>query len=250
MATIHGSVGRGGKNFPDDCKIVQTLLNKHLSTMPSVGELTVDGVVGPRTIGAIVEFQKYYMQLAKPDGLVDVGGATLTRLSEKDVKTAYGTTIEPVVTGKALPEPALRVLLEIMRESNNAEARVTSVTRTAADQARIMYEAIQLYGVQYSFDLYSGPGDKVTQIYVDNQAKPRDQVIGLMEEKIKEIGPAKVSLHCSESHHVFDVAPSSVAHGSSFLKAARHHPKVSRVLDPDSKPKDVAYHIEIPKSRL
>jgi hypothetical protein len=66
-----------------------------------------------------------------------------------------------------------------------------------------------------------------------------------MPEVFKEIGPAKVSKHISESHYVFDVAPSSITNKPAFLKAAKAHKAVTNVLEP---PADRAYHIEIRKN--
>jgi len=56
-----------------------------------------------------------------------------------------------------------------------------------------------------------------------------------------------VSKHCSDTHYVFDVAPSSIADKRAFVAAARSHEAVTRFLGP---PLDPAYHIEIPREAL
>src|SRR5262245_27927705 len=66
---LKGSVGAGGKNNPDDVKAVQAAL-----------KIAVDGTCSPATIEAIKSFQKSIGQ-AKPDGRVDVGGATSKALA-------------------------------------------------------------------------------------------------------------------------------------------------------------------------
>jgi hypothetical protein len=67
--SLKGSVGAGGKNNPEDVKAVQTAL-----------KLTADGNCSPATIEAIKAFQKSIGH-AKPDGRVDVGGATSKALA-------------------------------------------------------------------------------------------------------------------------------------------------------------------------
>ncbi len=70
---ISGSVGQGGKNQADDVSAVQQLLNDKGDS------LTVDGQVGPKTIGAISKFQM--ANLGFSDGRVDPGGQTWGALS-------------------------------------------------------------------------------------------------------------------------------------------------------------------------
>jgi len=79
MANISASVGTRGINHSHDVVTVQTLLNAHLGRL-RLPTLKVDGKCGPRTIGAIVGFQKQVMQLSFPDGLVEAGGRTLAAL--------------------------------------------------------------------------------------------------------------------------------------------------------------------------
>jgi hypothetical protein len=204
--------------------------------------LTVTGVADGATIGAIEEFQRRVMKATRPDGRIDPNGRTFALLDG----TAGSSAI--VISGLVLPPPAKRVLTEILQAAGLTKAQVTSVARTPADQARIMYENIASRGdagVAFSYNLYGAGGDKVTKVYADNKTKPRDQVIRLMAEKITEIGPATVSKHISESHYVFDVAPSSITDKPAFVKAAKAHKAVANVLEP---PSDPAYHIEIPKN--
>jgi len=239
MATLTRSVGRGGANLRQDVITVQTLLNKKIGSLVPLRPLAVSGVADPPTINAIEEFQRRIVKVAKADGLVEPNGRTFAVLDG-------GSAIR--ITGLALPEPAKRVLTEILQSAGLSTAQVTSVARTPADQARIMYENIVSRGdkgVAFSYNLYGAGGDKVTKVYADNKTKPRDEVIRLMEAKIKEVGPAAVSKHISETHYVFDVAPSSITNKPAFLKAAKSHKAVTNVLEP---PSDPAYHIEIPKN--
>lgn len=80
MVTISASVGQNGVNRPEDVKKVQTLLNqnRHLSDHP---EITEDSISGPKTIGAIRNFQRKVVGMNNPDGRVDPGGKTITALN-------------------------------------------------------------------------------------------------------------------------------------------------------------------------
>jgi len=72
---ISGSVGQGGKNSSADVSAVQTALNAKAKA-----GLRVDGKCGPKTIGAIQDFQKA-MSMPKPDGRIDPGRGTARALS-------------------------------------------------------------------------------------------------------------------------------------------------------------------------
>lgn len=71
---ISGSVGQGGKNEPQDVARVQALLDAR-GFEPGAA----DGSVGPRTIGAIVEFQRRFLKVT--DGRVDPNGRTWRELN-------------------------------------------------------------------------------------------------------------------------------------------------------------------------
>lgn len=80
---ITASVGAGGVNRQQDVRTVQELLNK---VFPGWGgpeeKLAVDGLVGPKTIGAIRRFQQAQLgTIFTPDGRVDPGHRTLHRLN-------------------------------------------------------------------------------------------------------------------------------------------------------------------------
>src|SRR3954454_2529692 len=72
---ISGSVGRGGKNLPQDVMAVQTALNNRIKA-----GLNVDGKCTPQTIAAIETFQKNLGQF-KPDGRVDPGRGSARALA-------------------------------------------------------------------------------------------------------------------------------------------------------------------------
>ncbi len=71
---ISGSVGLGGKNRPQDVRIVYALFNEILSK-----PLEVSDQVSDELIQAIKDMQKLFMP--HPDGRIDVGGRTWRRLT-------------------------------------------------------------------------------------------------------------------------------------------------------------------------
>lgn len=75
MEDISKSVGIGGVNRPADVRIVQRLLNAREFPCGRV-----DGDCGPRTRAAILAFQDTFLR--RPDGLIEPGGITITRLNE------------------------------------------------------------------------------------------------------------------------------------------------------------------------
>ena len=126
-----------------------------------------------------------------------------------------------------------------------------STIRTPADQARIMFDAIESEGVAYSMGLYGPAGDKVTDVYVAGKlAGKSDREIKIdMESKINAVGPTKVSNHIKDpvKINVVDIAPSSIQNKPEFIKAVNEAMKsgsVSKFLQP---PIDKAYHLEIPQ---
>lgn len=108
MATIHGSVGRQGRNQREDVKVVQALLNKSLT--PAAKPLAVDGLVGPKTIGAIEDYQRRVVKLRSPDGRIDVNGPTFRALNGEPVKAPApvpGELARDPVLMKATMKPIL-----------------------------------------------------------------------------------------------------------------------------------------------
>jgi hypothetical protein len=154
---------------------------------------------------------------------------------------------EPVLEGVPIPDPAAAILKGILRIAGIAGATVTSGYRTPAEQARVMYENCVSKGGAYNHALYCAAGDHVVDVFEANRDRPRATVIQLMTEKILSIGPSNVSMHMSDTHYTFDVAPSSIPEDkhTAFVAAVLGNKAVSKLLQP---PKDPAYHLEIPKA--
>jgi hypothetical protein len=248
MSKITHSVGRAGVNRPQDVAQVREMLNRQIGALTPYAPLAPTGACDCPVMALIEEFQRRVMGVPAPDGRIDPNGRTLRALESMGAAAKPGSApAPPNVSGLALPPAALKVLKEVLAAAGIQSARVTSVSRTPAEQARVMYENCASRGAAFNKKMYAAAGDKVVAVYEANTGKARHEVIALMLAKIREVGPDKVSKHISDSHYTFDVDPSSIppAKHKAFLQALGSHPAVSNVIPP---PVDPAFHIEIPKS--
>ncbi|WP_065861115.1 peptidoglycan-binding domain-containing protein [Vibrio cidicii] len=101
---LTASVGIGGKNAEKDVKIIQQSLNKILGSLKNVIALKVDGKLGSRpekskTVEAIKVFQKSLVGMARPDGLIEVNGRSLRKLSDLIMQQPLTSTYALPITG-------------------------------------------------------------------------------------------------------------------------------------------------------
>lgn len=91
MRAISHSVGERAANHHADVSVVQDLLNLIPKTQGGPHALLkADGIMGPKTLRAIREFQHKGCGFRWPDGRVDPGGKTIKHLQEKAAQ--YGET--------------------------------------------------------------------------------------------------------------------------------------------------------------
>jgi hypothetical protein len=164
------------------------------------------------------------------------------------------------IYGVVIPVGARMVLEEILLSCGIYSCKVTSFARTPEDQARVMWENCSaelpatlrvLYkdSVHRQRSLYKAPGQAVVDVYAAHRTLSREACTALMLEKILEVGPSKVSLHCAPAEGpvwVVDIGPSSIPYAQrvKFCEAAKAHGRVTKFLEP---PADPAYHLEILK---
>lgn len=97
MITITASVGQNGRNKQADVLAIQRALNKiSAGKGGATPPLAEDGLVGPKTVGAIMRFQRVNVGLIV-DGRVDVDKDTLARIN-----SVLGPKPEPKFTDKNL----------------------------------------------------------------------------------------------------------------------------------------------------
>lgn len=77
--TINRSVGRSGANIDKDVRLIQSLLCVYLRNN-SQTTIAINGNCDNKTIETITSFQKNFVKLTKPDGLVAPNGKTFTAL--------------------------------------------------------------------------------------------------------------------------------------------------------------------------
>jgi D-alanyl-D-alanine carboxypeptidase/Putative peptidoglycan binding domain len=143
---LKGSVGEGGKNWPDDVQLIQTLLKKAGTLLGRV-----DGKCGPKTIAAIVGFQKTIMK--KPDGRIDPAGHSWIALSHPSVQPS---TLAPATTKGQWSGDSARWPQEKKLASLNADLRpkVEKILKSLADSG---FQPKVFYGwrsVQVQLELY------------------------------------------------------------------------------------------------
>jgi peptidoglycan hydrolase-like protein with peptidoglycan-binding domain len=94
---ISRRVGIGMLNQPDDVKIIQTMLNDAFKPSPN---LEPDGICGPKTVSAIMRFQKA-IGMKKPDGWIAPDRYTFKQLLEHSGH--WSVTASFVLDGVVLP---------------------------------------------------------------------------------------------------------------------------------------------------
>lgn len=163
------------------------------------------------------------------------------------------------ITGHRLPPKAEAILKEILQSAGLHSARVTDTTRSFEQQAQTIVDYYKLHGSPAAKHLYaSGPGGVAIDIYEKEiKSKPLTEVWRLMAASMRDAiqkerlaGGQRHLMHTSETHCVFDLAPSSIIDRQAFVREAAKHPKISRFLHPASSPPDKAFHLEIPNWKL
>lgn len=224
MATISGSVGRGGVNRRQDVIIIQTLINHHIRLLAPLSPLRIDGAVGPRTIAAIEEFQRRVLYMQRPDGRVDPLGQTLKKLdSAKNVGTAPGNGSAPAVNDPAIE--ALQLAATAKKAAyalKKAHPTVvfTSGRRNKADQARAMAGNV-VANRQWIKQTYADTkASRECQKWVDNHptARTKEEIAAGLLSVLNGLTDAEIGrLSKHLSGEAFDVQP--VAQNANEIKA-------------------------------
>ncbi len=172
-------------------------------------------------------------------------------------KKKKSTTISVQAVNRTLSAHSQTVITDLLRKAGQESAKITSVTRTPEDQARIMFDKLEGKtggkdrGVDGQKALYGKKGDSVIDVYLkakdagDNDVEIKRKMIA----QIYAVGPSKVSKHCADPSklNAIDIDPKSINHKEVFeevLEEAKKKGIISNYLKP---PLDSAYHIEIPQ---
>jgi hypothetical protein len=177
-----------------------------------------------------------------PDGL-EIGRAGL-EAAGGEVTIAFGPNTRSV----DVTPFSRQVLSDIMRLAGITQVVISSTSRRPEEQARVMFDNLERFGVAHQKALYGPSGDRVIEVYQQAKRASRDAatIKALMAQEIVRIGPTRVSRHASDPNvlNVFDVAPSSVTRRAAFEQAVRSDQRVTKFIVP---PTDPGYHLEIPQ---
>lgn len=175
-------------------------------------------------------------------------GASSEEAKPESAEAAPSIGFGPNAKASDVTEFSRGVLLDIMRAANVTSVKVSSTSRSPADQARVMFANLEQFGVAHQRALYGPSGDRVIDVYARSKSAGSGvaAIRAAMTAEILRIGPTRVSRHAADPRvlNVFDVAPNSVARTQAFELAVRSEPRVAKFLTP---PADPGYHLEIPQ---
>jgi peptidoglycan hydrolase-like protein with peptidoglycan-binding domain len=118
------SVGRGGRNQPDDVQAVQEALN-----LQNQAGLEVDGKCGPKTIAAISAYQRK-IGFHRPDGLIEPGKRTARSLAGSPSAGSVGPEVPSRPTAADTTEPPANLPSQ-SGNNGNADPLLPVVSETA-----------------------------------------------------------------------------------------------------------------------
>ena len=162
-----------------------------------------------------------------------------------DVRINWGPNANRQVVDARL----IDVIKDGLRAAGASNGTISSTARTAADQARAMFQNIVRTGAAAQLAEYRAPGQAVIRVYIAETAgmtaqQIRDNAAAIraaMEAEINRQGPQNVSLHCADPAviSVVDVPLSAFNATNRALFRNSVEPRVTRVLDENN-----VYHIE------
>lgn len=232
--------------------------------------ITVDGDCGSGTVKAIKDIQR---QIQQPQtGFVAMGDATWNFLMGKSIAlieaakatipaaeavtannnsdsttptlTPDQVTLTPAAGVAAIPAAKLAVLKEILAKAGEAKATITSYSRTAEEQARIMYNNIIKDGEAKNKASYKNPAAAATVVDAFMTAlkagKNGQEIYAATLAAVNKAGAANLSDHCG-SNPAIDIDPASLKDAAKFEAALKADSRVKAVTPPN----DPLYHLII-----
>lgn len=129
------------KNERADVALIQLLLNLMIATS---NKLVIDGLVGPKTIEAIIWFQYEYVRMPEPDGVVDPRGETLAELDHQTGDLTYYHAWSGVEMDSFLEGNTNRLAKDFyftsgVKFQEPVRITLTSGIRSSDSQARAMF---------------------------------------------------------------------------------------------------------------
>jgi hypothetical protein len=134
--TLSSAVGPGEPNVSADVMLVQQLLNEHTGVTGQT--LDTDGGFGPKTLAAIVAYQKMVVGMPVPDGVISPDGPTFASLTAASGEVA---DVPALLQPQATPP-------SVLADADYAAAAAALGCEVAAIMAVASVET----GVQGAFD--------------------------------------------------------------------------------------------------
>ena len=99
-------------------------------------------------------------------------------------------------------------------------------------------------GVNTQKDIYKDPGDKVIDVYANGikNKLSKSEIIKLMENKIKELGPSTVSKHIADYNFIntFDISYSKLSNKERFYSEILKRKELEKIMIENN-----CYHLQI-----
>lgn len=241
-SNISSTVQKGSKG--EDVKTVQNLLLKNGADL---GKWGADGDAGTATDTAIRNFQS--KKGLPVTGTVEPNSPTWLALNGQTVAptptlTPDQVTLTPAAGVAAIPAAKLAVLKEILAKAGEAKATITSYSRTAEEQARIMYNNIIKDGEAKNKASYKNPAAAATVVDAFMTAlkagKNGQEIYAATLAAVNKAGAANLSDHCG-SNPAIDIDPASLKDAAKFEAALKADSRVKAVTPPN----DPLYHLII-----
>lgn len=239
-SNISSTVQKGSKG--DDVKIVQNLLLKNGADL---GKWGADGDAGAATETAIREFQS--KNGLAVTGIVEPNSSTWYTLNGQQGSQplrADNIVVTPAAGVAAIPAAKLAVLKEILAKAGEPNAAITSYSRTAEEQARIMYNNIIKDGEAKNKASYKNPAAAATVVDAFMAAlkagKNGQEIYAAVLAAVNKAGAANLSDHCG-SNPAIDIDPASLKNAANFEAALKADSRVTVV----APPADPLFHIII-----
>lgn len=153
------------------------------------------------------------------------------------------------IRGNSIPAAAKELVQDVLRETNNATATITSTTRSPADQASEILTIYRRDGLQAALRLYGSAGDTVINFYDANKQLSRAELISGGTRRVRQFIRTAGNNRTQLMHvtpvvaTTFDIAPSSISNVDQIVRILRRIPDVRRVIAPGGAER--ALHIEI-----
>lgn len=165
------------------------------------------------------------------------------------------------------------VMGELANSTGEKNPRISSIARDAKGQAVAMFQNAEGFdqngnkvGVTGLKADYGTNGDIVADVYGKGKAMQglasqfggtvtNEQIIGMMERKINELGVSNVTNHAADPNvlQVFDIAPTSIVNDTAFknkiVNSTGQGKPISWHKFPGPGSSEKGYHVEIPQKR-